>query len=176
MSNSDEGLLIPGRVEAMNLIDDAMGNDPREFPFGIFLRDDDRGGWFLWYDTEKSLLAAIEGNIFALFQDDGEDEDMQICAALKAIVDSVSSQQKIGEELRRKVDEYLADWSLRMDWIDTFKQVCEGNGELESEVRKQFREHMVDDWEDMSGDELRLQITTEDEISEFAEFIGNREF
>lgn len=175
MSNSDDGLSIPGRVEAMNLIDDAMGNDTKEFPFGMFLRDDGGYGRFLWYDTEESLLAAVERNVFALFPDDGEEEDAQISAALKAIIDGVSSQPKIGEELRKKVDEYLGNVSLCMGWIGTFKQVCEGSGELESEVRQQFREHIIDDFEDMSDDELTRPITTE-EMSEFVEFIGNSEF
>lgn len=175
MNNFDDGLSIPCRVEAMTQIDNAMDNDPREFPFGMLLRGDGGYGRFLWYDTEEFLLAAIERNVFALFPDDGEEEDAQISAALKAIIDSVSSQPKIGEELRKKIDEYLSNVSLCMGWMGTFKQVCEGGGELESEVRQQFREHMVDDLEDMSDDELKRPITTE-EMSEFVEFIGNSEF
>lgn len=173
MNNFDNELSIPSRAEAMNLMENAMCYNPRESPFGMFLRDAIGCSVFLWYDTEESLLDAIEQEVFALFPDDGEDEDMQIRAALKAIIDSVPSQPKIGEELRNKVDEYIkGGWC--MEWMGTFKQACEGSGEWESEVRQQFRENMVDDWVDMSDDELMRPITTEEEVSKFAKFIVNK--
>ena len=46
-----------------NSLDDALGRNPIEFPFGFYVEDDHKnsvGGGFFWFKTEKERQHAIQ--------------------------------------------------------------------------------------------------------------------
>lgn len=154
-------------------LEDAMERSPVEFPYGFFLQDQDKGpsyapGGFLWYKTEDEVLAAIKSDLFGVF--DHEMDANAIKSDLSGIVSGITAKPKLGEELRKRIDDYLAEASMSMEFVGTFKQLCEDRGEWVSEVRQQFRENTVDDAEELSGEELKCPLKG-DEVPEFAEFI-----
>jgi len=169
MSDRDE---VFSREDALVCLENGMCLDPKMYPFGYYLRDSYIGGsgGFHWNETEESLFDEIKGALFALFPDNGEERDDEIRAELCSIIDSDKSKPKLSNEIREKLDAYLKGGGLRIDWIGTFKQLCEGHDGWAEDVREQYRERSIDDTESISSEEMKAPIKVGD-VDGFADYV-----
>lgn len=163
--------------KGLQRLGNAQESDPRECCFGFFLQDIGNSslpGYFYWYRTEKGLLKAIKNDLVCLYQPHA-DEVKDIKESISNIVDNYSGMPKFGEELRKLLDEFVDVWGSSMEFLGTFKQLCESTRKWESEVRMQYREHVIEDADeenakDPSDEELRCPIRN-DEVDGFVEYI-----
>ena len=155
-------------------LENAMGRSPREYPVGFFLQDiepyPDAPGGFLWYQSDVELLNAIKNDLFSVFDRDMDANEIK--SQLSNIATSVPSKPTLGESLRNRLNDVLAEANETIEFLGTFEQLCQGTGEWAANIRKQYREYADDDADDLSADVLRDPIRSS-EIDDFAEYITN---
>lgn len=163
MSSFDDGF---------SRLEEAMERSPLEFPVGFFLQDKEpyAPGGFFWYKTEEDVMNAIRNDMFSVF-DQEEDAD-EIKSKLSVILTDIKENPRLSEALRKRLDDYLTEAGYSMEFLGTFNQICEDQGEWESEVRRQFRENYFDDAENMPDEKLMSPLKKK-EVTEFAEYIAD---
>jgi hypothetical protein len=160
------------REEASGGFDHVLGRNPKEYPFGFFLREDIPFGsaYFHWHDGEESLLNEIRQDLAGFFPEDGEKRYAEIRSELSTIIDGIAVRPKLGEALRERLDEYFTGVAS-IEWLGTFEQLCKGNDDAAKDFRNQYRKAHRDDFDDLSMEERESPINAA-EVDSFAEYVS----
>jgi len=162
--------------EAIARLDDVVGRNPIEFPYGIFTRDDYAGGSgnFFWYKTENDLLKSIKHDLPGIMAEINDDFGA-IEAGLVEIVNVASGMPKLGDDLLKKLDNYMSrNGIIRIDFLGSFEQLCQDKTKFAQGIRNEFRCNVIENADQLSLKELNSSIN-ENETDDFSEYISSME-
>lgn len=167
--------------EAIARLDDVVGRNPSEFPYGFFIRDNYAGGSgnFFWYKTEKGLLKAIKHDLAGIMVDN-DDDFSALEAGLIEIVSAASGKPMLCDALLKQLDKYVSGHSIiRMEFLGSFNQLCQDKTKFSKDIRNDYRCNAIEDADDEDADDLSLKelqsTISGDEVDAFAEYISSLE-
>ena len=85
-----------------NSLDDSLGRNPIEFPFGFYVEDDHKtsvGGGFFWFKTEKERQHAIQNDLIDMFSEGSNDDIKAVKAEIADLIEQITPQADNGDYL-----------------------------------------------------------------------------
>jgi hypothetical protein len=166
-----EQLMTP--PDLSNSLEEALGRDPIEFPFGFYIEDDHKnsaGGGFFWFKTEKDQQYAIQNDLIDMFSEGSIDDIKAVKAEIAAIIEQ--SMSNSDDDLLNNLNMFLRGIELRLQFIGSFEDLCKNKNEWSKYFREAYREECFDDIEDVSSKKLQSSIKRHEQ-EDFAAFVAD---
>ena len=156
-----------------NSLEEALGRDPIEFPFGFYIEDDHKnspGGSFFWFKTEKDQQYAIQNDLIDMFSEGSIDDIKAVKAEIAAIIEQ--SMSNSDDDLLNNLNMFLRGIELRLQFIGSFEDLCKNKNEWSKYFREAYREECFDDIDDVSSKKLQSSIKKHEQ-DDFAAFVAD---
>jgi hypothetical protein len=157
-----------------NSLEDALGRNPIEFPFGFYIEDTHKGsvgGGFFWFKTEKELQYAIQNDLIDMFSEGSNDDIKAVKAEISDLIKQITPHADNGDYLLNSLNILLREIELRLQFIGSFEELCKSKNEWSKYFREAYREECFEDIEDISSKKLQSSIKKHEQ-EDFAEFVA----
>jgi len=156
----------------LNSLEDALGRNPIEFPFGFFLEDhlESHGGSFFWYESEHEMHRVIQNDLIDALSEGTSNDREIIKSEISKVIENYKSTS-FDEDLLNSLNELLGEIDLQLQFIGSFNDLCKNKTEWSKYLREEFRELYIENIDDLSPKKLQSSIK-EFERKDFAEFIS----
>ena len=146
---------------------EAAERDPREYPYGLFVADEEISIHLWFSDATSALHGYVVSDLLVHILDDG---DTSSRAALQDILERTLATGHAIEQVVEELNRITGD-EAQILWCGTFDSLLSGDSAHARRMRSEFR----DDRDDSDGDRLFGPVASE-ETPAFVEFIGHYGF
>lgn len=146
---------------------EAAERDPREYPYGLFVADEEISIHLWFTDAISALHGYVVSDLLIHILDE---DDTTSRAAVQDILERALAAGHGIEQVVEELNRITGDQSQIL-WSGTFDSLLSGDAEHARRMRSEFR----DDRDDGDGERLFAPIGS-DETPAFVEFIGHYGF